>query len=85
MPVHLAADNGHFKICKMFMRTLEDKNPANSYGFTVLDYAASNGHRKVCQMIMENIEGVSNFLNVYIIWLFQPSKNIGLYLCTYTY
>ena len=62
MPLHLAADNGHFKICKMFMRMLEDKNPKGYYGFTVLHNAASNGHRKICQMIMENIEGVSNLL-----------------------
>ena len=79
IPLHLAADNGHFKVCKMFMRMLEDKNPADGMGWTVLHNAASNGHRKVCQMIMENIEGVSNFLNAYIIWLFQSSKIIGLY------
>ena len=62
LPVHLAADNGHFKICKMFVRTLEDKNPAGEYDSTLLHGAAFNGHLKICQMIMETIKGVSNLL-----------------------
>ena len=57
-PLHLAASNGHVKICQLIMEHLSDKNPANDYwlgGFTPFHEAAKNGHLAVCQLMIDNL------------------------------
>ena len=54
--LHNAAKNGHFKVCKLIMDNLEDKNPVDSYGWTPLHSAAQNGHLEIVQYIMEYLE-----------------------------
>ena len=39
-PYYFAAEKGHFEICKLIIENVDDKNPANSYGFTPLWVAA---------------------------------------------
>ena len=56
-PLHYAANNGHFRVCKLIIENISDKNPASVKfdGDTPLHWAASNGHVKICQLIMEHL------------------------------
>ena len=56
IPLTYAALNGHFKICKLIIANLSEKNPSNSNGVTALHWAAKNGHLKVCQLLIENVQ-----------------------------
>ena len=54
----MAAGNGHYDVCKLFMEKIEDPNPTvnpgNSFklgGLNPLDMAARNGHLKICGLI----------------------------------
>ena len=51
--LHLAAYYGHLEICKLIMENVQDKNPADIYGLTALDYADVNFHTNICQTIAE--------------------------------
>ena len=55
-PLYVAAQNGHFQICKLIIDYVEDKNPANNLGYTPLYAAGLNGHFDVCKLIIENVE-----------------------------
>ena len=57
-PLHLAAVNGHSKICKMMMQCIDDKNPQteSKSKITVLHIAATNNHFDVFKLIMENVK-----------------------------
>ena len=50
-PLHLAAENGHFEICRMIMDSVEDKNPADQWGTTPWHEAERNGHYDICKLI----------------------------------
>ena len=56
-PLHWAATNGHFEVCKLIIDGTSNKNPAEiEYdGNTPLHWAASYGHLEVCQLIMDNV------------------------------
>ena len=56
-PLHYAASNGHYGMCKLIIESTSDKNPASiKYdGETPLHLAASNGHLKICKLIMEHL------------------------------
>ena len=59
-PLHLAAINGHFSICKLIIENVVEKNPLNKYMFTPLHAAAANGNYSIFQMIIESIQGNRN-------------------------
>ena len=51
-PFHLAAQNGHFKVCKFLVLVLRSGNPRTEEGFTPLHFAALNGHSRICKLIL---------------------------------
>ena len=53
-PLHLAAEIGHFSICKLIIEHVKEKNPEDNIGWTPLHRAAENGHLEICQLITEN-------------------------------
>ena len=54
--LHRAAGIGHFTICQMIVKNVEDKNPKTRAGRTPLHYAAEKGHSAICQLIVENVQ-----------------------------
>ena len=56
-PLHYAASNGHYRVCKLIIENISDKNPSSfkSDSITPLHWAAFNGHVKICQLIMEHL------------------------------
>ena len=56
-PLHWAASNGYFEVCKLIIDGTSNKNPAEiEYdGNTPLHFAATYGHLEVCQLIMDNV------------------------------
>ena len=63
-PLHLAAENGHLSVCKLFIRWIEKvypegieyTNAENACGSTPLHLAAENGHLSVCQFLIGKVE-----------------------------
>ena len=55
-PLHYAALNGHFKVCKFIIKLLTNKNPGDKTGSTPLHYAAHEGQTRICKLIMEYLE-----------------------------
>jgi ankyrin repeat protein len=69
-PLHWAANNGHFGLCKLIIEGTGNKNPGTiknipkyrrkypeaAEGSTPLHLAAHNGHLEVCKLIMDNIK-----------------------------
>ena len=64
-PLSMAAENGHFEICRMIVERVEDKNPSEYNGWTPLHHAARNGHLEICELIIERVEEEN------------PANNIG--------
>ena len=54
--LHLAAENGHYNICKKIIESVQNKNPPDELYWTPLHLAAFYGHLKVCEYILENID-----------------------------
>ena len=54
-PLHIAANYGHFDICKLIVDNVDDKNPAELNGNTPLHIAAHNGYFEICQLIIGNV------------------------------
>ena len=56
-PLHYAAKNGHFRVCKLIIENTSNKNPSSGKpnDITPLLWAAFNGHVKICQLIMEQL------------------------------
>ena len=55
-PLHLAAENGHFRICEMLLESgIEDKNPRGELGLTPLHLAAREGHLDICKLIISEL------------------------------
>ena len=50
-PLHLAAYNGHYETCKLFLEKIEEKCPWDVYVGSPLDMAAKKGHLKICELI----------------------------------
>ena len=50
-PLHIAAQRGHFKVCKLIVDDIVDKNPtAAKSRLTPLHVAAKNGQLEVCKI-----------------------------------
>ena len=61
-PLHYAANNGNFRLCKLIIEGTSNKNPASikewgwrQSGHTPLHYAALKGHLEVCKLILDHI------------------------------
>ena len=52
-PLHIAAESGHYLICKMIMENVVDKNPRGKFGLTPLHLAADRGHIEICKLSVE--------------------------------
>lgn len=59
-PLHAAALNGNFSICKLIMDNVSKKNPPNNQKITPLHITAANGNWSIFKMIIESIEGNKN-------------------------
>ena len=57
-PLHLAARDGQYNICKLILSKITDKNPADNNGITPFHLAARKclEYKKLCQLFIENIE-----------------------------
>ena len=55
-PLHKAAKNGHFKICKLILENVVDKCPISEKGMTPLHWSDRCGRLETCQMILKNID-----------------------------
>ena len=63
-PLHLAAENGHLSVCKVFISWIEKlypegieyTNAENTCQSTPLHLAAENGHLSVCQFLIGKVE-----------------------------
>ena len=53
-PLHLAAMWGHFEICDLICKNLQDSNVTNHNGVTPLHLAAQYGHLSICQLLRKN-------------------------------
>ena len=50
-PLHCAAKNGHYDICKLILANTKDINQENDQGETPIQLAAYSGHNDVCKLI----------------------------------
>jgi len=55
-PLHIAAENGHFKICQLIIENVTDKNPSNRSGKTPLEIATKKGYSNIIQLFSKNID-----------------------------
>ena len=56
-PLHLAAQAGHLKICKLILEEVEERSPReNLQGDTPLHYAARKGHLEVYKLIADSVQ-----------------------------
>ena len=55
-PLHMAAEKGYSKVCKLIIEDLEDINPGDNHGFTPLHLAAKNGNLNVCEIILKRLQ-----------------------------
>ena len=54
-PLHGAAKEGHFEICKLIIEKVVVKNPSDDNGVTPLHCAAKYDKLEICKLIIENI------------------------------
>ena len=56
-PLHLAAQVGHIRICKLILEEVEERSPReNLQGDTPLHYAARKGHLEVYKLIADSVQ-----------------------------
>ena len=48
-PLHEAAENNRFELCKVILNGIQDWNPKDRYGKTPYDYAKEQGHKNICE------------------------------------
>ena len=53
-PLHLAARWGHFEICELICKNLQDSNVTNDNGVTPLHLAAQYDRLTICQLLTKN-------------------------------
>ena len=49
-PLHYAAQEGHFNVCKLITENVHVKNPSNDQGETPLSLATQSGHNEICKL-----------------------------------
>ena len=49
-PLHYAAADGHFEICKLLAEKIVNKNPENNLGKTPAQIADMNGYKSICEL-----------------------------------
>ena len=49
-PLHEAAENNRFEVCKVILNGIKDWNPRDNYGKTPYDYAKEKGHTNICEL-----------------------------------
>ena len=54
--LHLAALNGNLEVCKIVTDNLQNKNPADNNGNTILHTAATYGRVEIYQFILEKVK-----------------------------
>ena len=88
LPLHKAAQNGHFKVCHLIMENVKDKNqitnPRDHRGNTPLHIAADKGHLNVCRLIIQNVQ-VINPRNEYGWTPLHEAAQIGNFECPSTF
>ena len=50
----LAAQVGHLEVVRLFLEAGADKDAADTFGWTALDYAARHGHLEVVRLLLES-------------------------------
>ena len=55
-PLHRAAINGFYDMCKLLIEKIKDKNPRDNEGWTPLHFAAKEGYFDICQLIASHLE-----------------------------
>ena len=55
-PLHWAAQYGHFEICHLILKNIQDKNPENIHGHTPLTLAAKFGHFETFKLLFDNVQ-----------------------------
>ena len=50
--IGLAQVASQVPICKIYLESLEDKNPCSNNGNTPLHFAASHGHLEICKLFL---------------------------------
>ena len=49
-PLHEAAENNRFEVCKVILNGIQDWNPRDNYGKTPYDYAKEKGYKNICEL-----------------------------------
>ena len=62
-PLHLAACNGHFDICKLIIDAIEDLSPKDGNNNTPYDYARKKGHSDIC-IYIDKVRNERNGVNL---------------------
>ena len=52
--LHLAAENGHFDVCKFIFKSVVVRNPIAFNGLTPLHSAAKGGHLSINKLLVDN-------------------------------
>jgi ankyrin repeat protein len=58
-PLNLAAEEGHFQICKLILDKVLDKSHIiirDNNEQTPLHFAAKEGHGEICKLLLDNVE-----------------------------
>ena len=84
--LHLAAQNGHFEVCKIIVEQIEDKDPVDINGDTLLHFAAKNGRLKIYRYLIKNGADsgrVNNSHQIPFDLMFNYKKQMMVTLCLY--
>ena len=58
-PLHLAAQEGHFEICQLFLQNVQNKNPKNNAQDTPLHLAAFRGDHRLFRLISKEVVDIN--------------------------
>ena len=62
-PLHWAAKNGHFEVCKLISGNVADKNPRDFKNRTPIYWASKNGYSSIVQLLSGNRKIINGRLN----------------------
>ena len=49
-PLHYAAQECHFELCRLMLTNLEDKTPTDNFGFTPKDLTREQNHVEILKL-----------------------------------